>query len=174
VFKTATAIDVLSFKAAAAKLTVMARTLKEHGVSQNSALISANKFVVKHHAIDFLETVDLPADPRGRTYTPTQLGEMLDPKMSPQAINKILYHMGYQTKNSLGYWVPTDKSQGLFEFYDVAKTTDSGVPIKQLKWFSAVFDDILAYMASRQQAAVARTQKLPLPLFKADLESHKH
>jgi Rha family phage regulatory protein len=148
VFKTATAIDVLSFKAAAAKLTVMARTLKEHGVSQNSALISANKFVVKHHAIDFLETVDLPADPRGRTYTPTQLGEMLDPKLSPQKVNMILFQMGYQVKNILDYWEPTDKAQGMFEFYDVAKTTDSGVPVKQLKWFSGVLDAILKHIVT--------------------------
>jgi hypothetical protein len=135
--------------------------LKNNGISQNSALISANKYLTKWYDVDLFKLceLDLPADPRGRTYTPTQLGEMLDPKLSPQKVNMILYKMGYQTLDAQRNWVPTDKAKGLYEFYDVAKTTDSGVPIKQLKWFSVMFDHIMNFIASsRQQPVIAPPQ----------------
>jgi hypothetical protein len=114
--------------------------------------------VIEHHT-EPLKLLDGNIRIRGRTYTPTQLGEMLDPKLSPQKVNMILYKMGYQTLDAQRNWVPTDKAKGLYEFYDVAKTTDSGVPIKQLKWFSVMFDHIMNFIASsRQQPVIAPPQ----------------
>jgi phage anti-repressor protein len=111
------------------------------GLVGNQALLSANQATNKAIGINVLEhfgQTHLKADSRGLTYTPTQLGaEFFKPALAPQVVNLLLRDAHFQKKVDRR-WEPTDAAAGLYEWLDTSKRQQSGVPVKQLKWFPDV------------------------------------
>lgn len=111
--------------------------------SGNQAVLSANMATRKATGYDVLGNLGathLLADPRGRTYTPTELGKMAEPALSGQKLNKLLEEKGLQLHDIKGGWVPTDAADGLAQWLDTAKRHSDGTPVKQLKWFVGALD----------------------------------
>lgn len=120
------------------------RTLKAFGIVGNAAVISTDNYcrtIAGRSLLEPLGATHLLADPRGRTYTPTELGKMCNPPLSAVKLNLALEGAGLQ-KRDMGEWMPTDKAAGLCEWLDTGKRHSNGTPVKQLKWFSAVLGQI--------------------------------
>lgn len=128
---TRVALDLFSTSAKAAKLA---------GFKGNMIALSAGNFTRSVTGIDVLALMGathLLADPRGMTYTPTELGKLCDPPLGPVKVNLLLEGSGLQTKE-FGHWLPTDAATGLFEWLDTGKGHSDGTPVKQVKWFRDV------------------------------------
>jgi hypothetical protein len=95
----------------------------------------------------------LLADQRGRTYTPTEMGKMIEPPVSGQKVNKLLEEHGMQVKDIKGYWTPLEKADGLHEWSDTGKRHSDGTPVKQLKWFVEVLDRLGIPYSHKEDAA---------------------
>jgi prophage antirepressor-like protein len=132
---------------------------KAFGFSGNHAFLSADNYIKTITGISVLSNmgqVYFPADPQGRTHTPTALGERLDPPMSARKFNLLLEVSGFQILVG-GSWEPTVKAVGLYEWIDVGKLK-GGTPIKQLRWFDTIlrasdFVSALNALTPCQQAA---------------------
>lgn len=121
-----------------------ARLARAFGFDRNMIALSANNLARTVTGIDVLEymgAAHLLADPRGRTYTPSELGKMCDPPLSGIKFNLLLESAGLQAKE-FGAWMPTDAASGLFEWLDTGKRHSNGTPVKQIKWFSAVLGKV--------------------------------
>lgn len=129
-------------------ITVFERTLSVaylFGLSGNQALLSADKGCYSLTGISMIGTMGIKgllANPKGYTYTPTQLGELVG-DLGPQEVNIRLMHAGLQEKIN-GLWVPTEKASGMYEMLDVGKRYSNGTPVKQIKWFEEVVPVIKA------------------------------
>lgn len=131
------------------------------GFTGNQQLFSADHCARAYagaSALELLGVNALLADPRGRTYTPTQLGQMLDPPVSAQVLNKRLEAHGLQTCDMTRCWTPTSQAEGLYEWLDTQKHHRNGTPVKQLKWFPGVLEHLgfatdLAQRDAEPQAA---------------------
>lgn len=123
------------------------------GFNGNLALLSADngtKALTGVSALALIGATHLLADERGRTYTPTELGKLMDPPLTPVKMNLLLEASGLQRKE-LGGWLPTDEAEGLFEWADTGKRHSNGTPVKQLRWFR----DVLDHLAPRGQRLAA-------------------
>ncbi|MBB1074456.1 ORF6N domain-containing protein [Rhodoferax sp. 4810] len=134
-----TEIDVLKIA------SIASRAVKSLGFTGNQATLSADRAVKKitgQSPLELIGQTHLLADQRGRTYTPTELGKMLDPPRSGRMINQMLQAFQLIEKDVKGDWIPTAKAVELYEWLDTSKRHSDGTPVKQLKWFPAVFDAI--------------------------------
>ena len=139
--ETRVALDLFSMGAKAARSA---------GFKGNMIALSANNLVRSTTGFDVLARMGathLIADPRGKTYTPSELGKMCDPPLSAVKLNLLLESAGLQTKE-FGAWLPTDAATGLFEWLDTGKKHSNGTPVKQIKWFSAALNRIGALEAA--------------------------
>lgn len=110
------------------------------GFSGNHAKLSADKAVKTITGFSPLALlgIELLADTRGRTYTPTELGNTFEVKLSGIKINKLLAENGLQYKDDSGEWIPTKLANELFEWVDTTRKHGDGSPVKQLRWFNDV------------------------------------
>lgn len=121
-----------------------ARVARMFGFRGNMVALSADQFAHSLTGLSVLEHMGashLLADQRGRTYTPTELGQMCSPPLSARRFNLRLEAAGLQTRE-LEHWLPTDAAQGLFEWLDTGKHHHSGTPVKQIKWFRGVLEKL--------------------------------
>ncbi|WP_180176919.1 ORF6N domain-containing protein [Acinetobacter sp. YH12039] len=110
------------------------------GLEGNQAILSADRAVQKitgESPLQLLDATHLHSPVQEQVFTPTQIGEMLEPKLSGQKVNKVLVDLGYQVKED-DIWLMTEKAQGLGELFDTGKKHSDGVPVKQLKWYQSV------------------------------------
>lgn len=120
------------------------KTAKLIGFVGNMALLSADNYcktTLGCSILDSMGATHLIADERGRTYTPTELGKMMAPFLSAIKLNLALEQAGLQ-KRDMGEWMPTDKAAGLCEWLDTGKRHSNGTPVKQVKWFKTVLNQI--------------------------------
>jgi len=125
------------------------RTLKTFGIVGNAAVISTDNYcrnLCGRSLLAALDATHLLADPRGRTYTPTELGKMCTPPLSAIKLNFELERAGLQ-KRDMGEWMPTDKATHLCEWLDTGKRHSSGAPVKQLRWFKQVLGHLPSHAA---------------------------
>ena len=118
------------------------KTARLIGFEGNMALLSADNYCRNTLGVSVLAglgATHLLADERGRVYTPTELGKLLDPPLSAVKLNLALEAAGLQ-KKEMGGWLPCDDADGLFEWSDTGKKHSSGLPVKQLRWFRAVLE----------------------------------
>ena len=123
-----------------------AKLARAFGFKGSMIALSGNTLAKTVTGVDMLALMGathLIADPRGMTYTPTELGAMCDPKLSAIKFNLLLEAAGLQTKE-FGSWLPTDAADGKFEWLDTNKRHTDGTPVKQIKWFSSVLNDVAA------------------------------
>jgi hypothetical protein len=115
------------------------------GLKGNQAALSADigtRTLTGVSALALTGLTHLTADPRGRTYTPTDLGKMMVEPLSSQKTNKLLEEKGMQVHDIKGEWTPTDKAKNHCEWMDTNKRRSDGTPVKQLKWFASVLDAV--------------------------------
>lgn len=88
--------------------------------------------------------VALVAPKQEQLYTPTELGRMLTPALSPKQVNRLLHVMGYQYKTG-DKWNPTPdgKAAGAV-LLDTNKRYSDGTPIRQLKWSASIIEKLQA------------------------------
>lgn len=135
-----------------------AKTILE--LNPNQAKLSADVCCKKSLNLSVLGHFDityLPANEKGQTYTPTQLGaEWLDPPASGRYMNLLLKDVGLQVKDREKHWIPTELANGYYEWVDTTKQHCVGTPIKQVRWYITVLDkmrEILREREAQQQAA---------------------
>jgi phage regulator Rha-like protein len=117
---------------------------KACGLKGNQAVISADHAVQKitgESPLQLLGATHLVAPVQEQSFTPTQLGELFEPKISGRAINTLLAENGYQTKES-DYWVMTKQGESFGELLDTGKKHSNGTPVKQLKWYQSIVDKL--------------------------------
>lgn len=125
------------------------------GLTGNQASLSADSGTRKLTGVSALALIDqthLVADVRGKTYTPTELGKMLDTPLSGVKVNRLLEEKGMQVKNITNEWLPTEAARDHCQWLDTAKRHNDGTPIKQLKWFASILPRLGLPLAVRQAA----------------------
>ena len=118
------------------------KTARMMGFNENMALLSADNYcknTLGTGVLAHMGATHLIADQRGKVYTPTELGKLLDPPLSAVKLNLALEAAGLQRKE-MGGWLPCDAAEGLFEWADTGKKHSSGLPVKQLRWFRNVLE----------------------------------
>ncbi len=126
------------------------KTARMMGFNENMALLSADNYCKNTLGIGVLThmgATHLLADPRGKVYTPTELGKLMDPPLSAVKLNLALEAAGLQCKE-MGTWMPCDAAEGLFEWADTGKKHSFGTPVKQLRWFKDVLDRLPGEMVT--------------------------
>jgi hypothetical protein len=111
------------------------------GLEGNHALLSANQATMTVSGMNCLQLLGhekLKADERGRTYTPTELGQMMEPTMSARAYNELLLKEGYITRNKAREVEPTELGKPLGEWVDTGRKHSNGSPVKQWRWFNTI------------------------------------
>ncbi len=95
--------------------------------------------------------------PQEQTYTPTELGQMLEPKLSAIRINKLLEESGYQesyrTARKSLKWRATEKANDLAVITLEEKA--NGKPIESLRWKRSIIDVLLPLVAEEEQDEAA-------------------
>jgi hypothetical protein len=115
------------------------------GFTGNQAIIFSDRSTREMTGISMLGlfgATKLVADERGRTYTPTDLGKMIDPPQSPAKMNLLLEASGLQSRDVNKNWNPTSLAESLFEWVDTNKKHNDGTPVKQLRWFQTVLGKV--------------------------------
>lgn len=110
------------------------------GLTGNQAILSADKATKKligESPLALLEITHLHAPVQEASLTPTQIGEMLQNKLSARKVNLLLEKLGYQVKNG-DLWLPTPSGEKYSEFLDAGKKHSDGTPVKQLKWYQSI------------------------------------
>lgn len=127
---------------AALRLSPLAmQAAKAFGFAGNMAALAADRAIREITGLSPLKLLGhehLEADPRGKTYTQTELGQMMDPPRSGIAVGKLMADAGLRAKDETGEWIPTAAANGLYEWSDTAKRHNGGTPVKQAKWFREV------------------------------------
>ncbi len=136
---------VTKAKQAADFFPTMLKVAEICGLQGNAAILAANIGVKNVCGVNLLEVIErthLLADPRGITYTPTQIAKTIGAQ-SARVVNIMLEEIGLQRHDADGHWVPTRAGEHLGEWYDTSKRNSEGTPIKQWKWFSDVADQLM-------------------------------
>ena len=122
------------------------------GFTGNQAIIFSDRSTREMTGISMLGlfgATKLVADERGRTYTPTDLGKMIDPPQSPAKMNLLLEACGLQSRDVNKNWNPTSLAESLFEWVDTTKKHKDGTPVKQLRWFDTVLAKVKSNSAMK-------------------------
>lgn len=120
---------------------MMAKALGFKGNQHTLATDKAVKALTGQSPLELMGETHLIAENKQQVFTPTQLGEMVEPKISARKVNTVLEQLGYQEKAN-GVWVITPKGEKLCEMLDTGKKHGDGTPVKQVKWYQFVMDDI--------------------------------
>jgi len=116
------------------------------GFEGNQAKLSADRAVRKITGVSPLELMcskELISETQERTYTPSELGQMLDDKISGIAVNKLLKAQGLQIQEVLKrndgstrkkWWELTEKGKDYAVLVDTGKKHSDGTPVQQIKW----------------------------------------
>ena len=116
------------------------------GLEGNNAKIAANTATRKLTGTDpmALLEITLVAPVQERTMTPSDIGAQLG--LSGIKVNQLLKDIGYQidsrdAKERLA-WTATAEGAKHSELSDTGKRQSDGTPVKQLKWFAHVVEDL--------------------------------
>jgi len=120
---------------------IMYKALGFKGNQHVLATDKAVKALTGQSPLELIGETHLIAENKQQVFTPTQLGEMVEPKISARRVNMVLEQLGYQEKAN-GAWVITAKGEKFCEMLDTGKKHNDGTPVKQIKWYQSVLDDI--------------------------------
>lgn len=109
------------------------------GLSGNQALLSAAKATEEVTGCNpiALLGIELKSNSKEKVFTPTELGKAFFDGMSGRKVNSLLEKAGLQEKIE-GQWELTEMGQQYAEVFDTGRKHNSGVPVKQVKWFKSV------------------------------------
>jgi DNA-damage-inducible protein D len=87
--------------------------------------------------------------PEDQTFTPTQIGKMLEPSISAQKVNKLLEEHGFQenhpTARNKVNWVPT--AAGKPHCVVTLDSKANGDPVESVRWKKSIVDELLEAIA---------------------------
>jgi hypothetical protein len=109
-------------------------------LDNNALRLSANQLVITATGINVLAAMghaQLASETQKLHYTPTEIGQMLNPPLSAIKTNVALAAVGLQTKVA-GRWTPTDQGKPHAMIVDTTKRHNSGIPVEQVKWAADV------------------------------------
>jgi hypothetical protein len=115
---------------------------KACGLKDNQAILSADRAVKKitgESPLQLLDAIHLHAPVQQLVFTPTQIGQQLEPSISAVKVNVLLADLGLQIKIGEN-WTPTQKGMDYAEVMDTGKKHSDGTMVKQIKWFNSVID----------------------------------
>lgn len=78
----------------------------------------------------------------GEYLIPTDIGNMLSPKMKPLEVNNLLEDLHFQKKNKNDDWVPIGKGAKYGTTLEIDKDHSDGKPITQLVWHYSIVDEL--------------------------------
>lgn len=116
------------------------------GIEGNQLALAVDKSAKSVTGITLLGVsgIKLIAPVQENSLPPKAIGVELG--LSAQAVNKLLTEYGYQIKHrdhkGNPYYEQTEKSKTLSEFVDTNKKHSNGTPVKQLKWYFRVVEEI--------------------------------
>jgi hypothetical protein len=123
---------------------------KSCGFKGAQALLSADRAVkaqVGLSALALIGHAQLQSETQTLHYTPTEIGQMLNPPLSAIKTNVALAAVGLQEK-VVGRWTPTAMGQPHAVVMDTGKRHSDGTPVEQVKWAA----DVLGILC-REEAA---------------------
>lgn len=126
---------------------------KACGLKDNQAILSADRAVKQltgESPLQLLGATHLHAPVQQIVFTPTQIGQQLEPSISAVKVNVLLADLGLQIKIGEN-WTPTQKGMDYAEVMDTQKRHSDGTPVKQVKWFSSVMDLLKPYHIAHLQ-----------------------
>lgn len=112
------------------------------GMSNNQAILAANKAVVELTGINFKERLGLELinDTQEIQLTPTEIGKELG--ISGKKVNQLLLEKGFQLKDFNNNWIHSLRGSRFAVVLDVGKKHSNGTPITQLKWKQSVINEL--------------------------------
>ena len=112
---------------------------KIFGLNGNQALLSASLGTERLTGLNPANLIDvvLSAPKKEKTYTPTDLGKAFLDGMSGRKVNSLLEKTGFQERIE-GQWELTEAGKQYAEVFDTGRIHNSGVPVKQIKWYKSV------------------------------------
>lgn len=118
---------------------------KMFGLEGNQALLSVNRTLIQEKNYDAIKAlgIELISDVKAKTYTPTELGSRIN--LKAVQFNQLLEKKGLQVKRVHGKhteWEPTEIGKPYCEVSDVGKKHSTGSPVKQIKWYESVLDEL--------------------------------
>jgi len=125
------------------------------GIDGNMQTLALNNAMQKEFGVNLLETwgMDggLKAQKQEQLYTVTELAKKLG--VSRTSINPILVKLGLQTserdhKEQIKYKL-TEKGREHGIYLDVGKQRSDGTPIRQIKWYESIIDEIKSHLESQ-------------------------
>ena len=123
------------------QFSIMCKALGFKGNQHTLAVDKAVKNATGISPLEMIGETHLIAENKQQVFTPTQLGELCEPKISARKVNEILAQLGFQEKAG-SIWAVTPKGEKLCEMLDTGKKHSDGTPVKQVKWYQSVMEDI--------------------------------
>lgn len=123
------------------QFSIMCKALGFKGNQHTLAVDKAVKNATGISPLEMIGETHLIAENKQQVFTPTQLGELCEPKISARKVNEILAQLGFQEKAG-SIWAVTPKGKKLCEMLDTGKKHSDGTPVKQVKWYQSVMEDI--------------------------------
>ena len=124
--------------------------LEAAGISGNQMALALDKVAKRYLGESFLALtgVELIAPTKHQLLTPTAIGRIF--RISAQQVNEILAGMGYQHKVD-GKWEPEALGEPYAVMIDVGKQHSNGIPMRQLKWDTAIVEVIKNYLDNEKE-----------------------
>ena len=117
---------------------------KSFGFEGNQAYLSADKAIKQLTGYSPLALLgaELPSPVQAATLVPSDIAKRLG--LKAQEPNKLLTAQGFQTNHrnhkDVIYYELTEKGKQYGEYADTGKVHSNGTPVKQIKWYSTIFD----------------------------------
>ena len=116
-------------------------------IAKHKAVVRINPVLAAY--IGDTESMLPSAPPEDQTFTPTQIGKMLEPSISPQKVNKLLEEHGFQenqpTAKGKVHWVPT--ASGKPHCVVTLDSKANGDPVESVRWKKSIVDELLEAIA---------------------------
>ena len=124
--------------------------LEAAGINGNQMALALDKVAKRYLGESFLALtgVELIAPTKHQLLTPTAIGRIF--RISAQQVNEILAGMGYQHKVD-GKWEPEALGEPYAVMIDVGKQHSNGIPMRQLKWDTAIVEVIKNYLDNEKE-----------------------
>ncbi len=109
------------------------------GLSGNQLILALDKLYKSYTGRSALQAanIELPAPSQKQLLTPTEIGKQFG--LSAKKVNDILAGAGYQHKIA-NMWEPLGEGKQYAVMMDTGKKHTDGVPVRQLKWDSAILE----------------------------------
>jgi hypothetical protein len=116
-------------------------------IGKHKAIAGISPGLAKH--LEGIQPLLPSAPPEDQTFTPTEIGKMLEPQLSAVKLNKLLEGRGYQenlrTAKGRVHWVPT--GTGKLHCVVTLDSKANGDPVESVRWKKSIIDELMEALA---------------------------